>query len=273
MNRKILEILITGLEIVSSIISIIAFIKQDFTIFILMFISMAILSVLLFEINKTKNQLKLVSLKVEDLNITSLNIGNINRLTNHTLDFTEIEHTYTVRDGDLDILQRCKGKVCKPDFENEIMFSICGDSNMSVEKADMWGFDLINDHNRSTKILPRIVENDGISKLVALPLLKPTELNQLFEAEFFSTIESCILSTKDYISAVASCSENENCKFSVNLIFENKNPKYVTSYRIIKGVPKLQCRLNVKILNNKYIYHDQIYLHKKDCFKIYIFEY
>ena len=140
---------------------------------------------------------------IEGQGIDSLNIANLKRRVNRTFVVQEAQHTARIEGKNLEITWKYSG-YCKAARASTMEFSIDSEARTSFADLDCSAYDLGHDPEMLRKIRPLLVGNDGISKKISVPLLKPVKAKESFGVLLNCTLPRCLPAGSGYYTSTLS---------------------------------------------------------------------
>jgi hypothetical protein len=178
---------------------------------------------------RSRTVLRSARLTLEGLNLDSLNLANLRRRLNRSLVVQRAFHFAKIEGRNLTVAWQYEG-FCRSKMETSIEFSIDSDANVPFHELDCFAFDLQQDPNREHKIRPILLGNDGLSKKIAVPFLKPPEFQQPFRILLNCTLPDSVGSGIQYYTSSLSFDQRSVERLAVHLIFVRRTPGWVRVY-------------------------------------------
>lgn len=178
---------------------------------------------------KERLLVKSAAVKVHGRSLDSLNIANLSRRVNRSLVVQEAHQVATVNGEDLTMTWQYTG-YCHAKRETAIEFSIDTDTNIPFEELECFAYDLQNDPRKQHKIRAILLSADGISKKIAVPLLKPLKEQQPFSVLLNCKLPGCMKSGVDYYTSTMSLEQHHLQRYVVRLIFIGARPNWLRVY-------------------------------------------
>jgi hypothetical protein len=183
--------------------------------------------------------LRSAAINIEGLNLDTLNLANLRRRLNKSLVVHRAYHLARIDGQDLTISWQYDG-YCGADKETSMEFSVDSENNIPFNELECYAFDLHQDPECLHRIRPILLGSDGLSKKLAIPFLKPLELNQPFSILFNCKLTGCMSSGVQYYTSTLSFDQRSIRKLAVHLIFVDQTPTWVRAYECnSKGQPTL----------------------------------
>jgi hypothetical protein len=191
----------------------------------------------------SQNLLKSASIALEGLNLDSLNIANLRRRTNRSLTVQTAYHLAKIEGRSLTIVWQYDG-FCSAESEASLEFSIDADSRTPFETLDCFAYDLREDPDRLHKIRPILIGQDGLSKKIAVPFLKPLVAQQPFSIVLNCVLPDCIGTGVQYYTSSLSFAQKTVDRLAVHVVFARTAPEGIRVYASKRGShPKLAKQL------------------------------
>lgn len=168
-------------------------------------------------------------IRIEGLNLDSLNIANLRRRLNRSLTIERAFHVAIIDGTDLHIAWQYDG-YCRNQAETTIEFSVDTENNVAFDELDCFAFDLQNDPERLHKIRPILVDSDGVSKKISVPFLQPLALRERFSVLLNCNLPGCITTGVQYYTSSLSFDQTSIERAAVHLIFARTRPEWVKVY-------------------------------------------
>jgi len=178
---------------------------------------------------KERRRLKLAAITIEGRRIDSLNVANLARRLNRTLVIQEADQVATIKGEDLAFVWRYAG-YCGAAHESAVEFSVDMDHHVPFEYLDCYAYDLRNDPQRTHRIRPVLLGSDGLSKKIAVPLLRPLSAMEPFSVTLICRLPSCMKSGVDYYTSTVSVAQPSLQVSSVRLVFIRDLPEWLRVY-------------------------------------------
>jgi len=148
---------------------------------------------------------------------------------NRTLVIKRAFQIAIIEGPDLNIAWQCDG-FCQSESETGIEFSVDTENNVPFDALECFAFDLQNDPAPLHGIRPALIGNDGLSKKVRVPFLRPLTINQPFNVLLNCRLPGCITSGVQYYTASFSFEQGTIESAVVHLIFARCRPQWVKVY-------------------------------------------
>lgn len=168
--------------------------------------------------------------RVDDVNIDSLNVANLRRRLNRSLVIQEADHFAMIDGQNLTVTLRYAG-YCRAKRETAIEFSIDTDNNIPFERLDCVAFNLGGDPRLAHQIRPLLVGPDGISKKLAVPLLRPLASGEPFSVMLTCKLPGCMNGGTEYYTSTVSFDQPQIRRFRVRLKFLRLRPDWLRVYQ------------------------------------------
>jgi hypothetical protein len=178
---------------------------------------------------RQRQKLKLAAVKIEGRSIDSLNLASLGRRLNRSLIVQEAEQEATIKGEDMVISWRYRG-YCRAPQEAVAEFSIDTDNYIPFERLECFAYDLQYDPKRMHRIRPVLIGADGLSKKIAVPLLKRLFEREPFNVLLICTLPGCMKSGVDYYSSTMSAAQERVPTSTVRLVFLGERPEWVRVY-------------------------------------------
>lgn len=178
---------------------------------------------------KARQRLRLAAVTIEGRRIDSLNLASLERRLNRTLLIQEADQVATIKGEDLVVTWRYSG-YCRAASEASVEFSIDMDNHVPFERLDCVAYDLRNDPGRTHAIRPVLLGSDGLSKKVAVPLLKRLSAQDPFSVLLRCSLPGCIKSGVEYYASSTSVSQPAIPEYTVRLLFVGDRPEWLRAY-------------------------------------------
>lgn len=186
----------------------------------------------LFALRRIHKTLRASGIKIEGLNIDSLNVANLRRRVNRSLVVQHAYHLARIEGSDLSVSWHYSG-FCRSKRETSFVFSL--DSENPFEGLDCCAFDLQQDPDRHHPIRPLLLDGGGISKKVAVPFLKPLSAQDPFSVLLHCNLPGCLSPGIQYYTATLSFAQRRVKHLSVHLVFIRQVPEWVRVYDCTDG--------------------------------------
>lgn len=193
----------------------------------------------LLQAKRDREKLRSASVNLEGLHLDALNVANLRRRLNQTLIVRRAYHRAIIRSGDLSVSWQYEG-YCRVPSTSSIEFSIDSDKNIPFDDLDCYAYDLHQDPERRHAIRPLLIGDDGLSKKVAVPFLKPLTVQEPFSTLLECKIPGCFASGVQYYTSTLSFEQESVTECAVHLSFIGTRPEWLRVYDIdAQGKPLL----------------------------------
>lgn len=143
------------------------------------------------------------NIHIGDIDLTVIGQKNITRKKIRTMQADTVEYLFEFSQNGFDAYINFKGKVVKPiGSVKGISLNFSGDSNQIFENIDAYGYDLMRDPQKQSKIKGLLLERGGLNKEVFFKFHPPLKKNKRFEYMFHYRWNNCVNPDKDYIAAI-----------------------------------------------------------------------
>src|SRR5262249_21965189 len=119
---------------------------------------------------------------------------------------------------------------CRASHESAVEFSIDMDNHVPFEHLDCYAYDLRNDPQRTHRIRPVLLGSDGLSKKLAVPLLRPLAVMEPFSVMLTCRLPSCMKHGVDYYTSTVSVAQPSLQVSTVRLVFLREVPEWLRVY-------------------------------------------
>lgn len=109
-------------------------------------------------------------------------------------------------------------------------FSIDSENNVPFGQLDCFAFDLQQDPNRLHKIRPMLIGPDGLSKKIAVPLLKPLRFHEPFSVLLNCNLPESVGVGVQYYTSSLSFEQRYVERLAVHLVFLKHLPSWMRVY-------------------------------------------
>lgn len=256
--KKVKENFLYVITVIEAILSIFAIVKGllHFAIVLIIVFSLTIILTIADVIKRKKNK----PVAIEQLPIESLFLAEINRTQMDSVCIREAVHTVRIVEKDVSVTFDYSGICTEKKGESNFIFSIGGDSLYAFKDLNCFGFDLIEDPNKKSPIIPILASKDGLCKKVKLPLKRHLNQYDIFSVELNYTWPSCMKYEDDYYASTLSFKNETIEKYTVKLIFSEIRPDWVRVYtengELIKDLGGKVVKLNADKV--EYVYIDKV---------------
>jgi hypothetical protein len=226
-------------SILGTAIALLGFIQSSDWLAVLgLFLIAASVATLLY-IERQRQRLKLAAVKIEGRSIDSLNVASLGRRLNRSLIIQEADQVATIKGEDLVVTWRYRG-YCRAPHEVSIEFSIDSDNHIPFDRLECFAYDLQHDTKRRHRIRPVLLGPDGLSKKIAVPLLKRLSMREPFNVHLTCTLPGCMKSGVEYYTSTLSVAQDRIQKSRVRLVFLSGRPEWLRVYECgMAGTTKL----------------------------------
>ena len=210
-------------------------------------------------------------LVIEGKAIDSLFIEQQQRKRTDTLLLKSARHKAIINENNLSLECQYRGICIDKEGESQYLMNIHGDNFVSFNLLNCYGYDLMNDDLRKTKIPAILKSSDGLSKKIAIPFNKRLKQFDEFSLEVHYTWPGCMHFGQDYYVSALSFKKSNIETYTVELVFKEIKPLWVRAYnsegKIIKNISLKMER------DNSFIYEDSIIVEglKNDMVRVYFF--
>lgn len=264
------------LAIIGLILSFIGLINSFSIKNINLYIYIILISILLVFINisiknkdkaaKINKKIKNCQIVIEDVSIDALNISNLFKKQNKSLEVREATHKADISKKNMFLEFEYSGYCKSNNGEEGMIFTLDSDVNQDIDEIDCYGFDLKQDPDQKNKIRPILLKKSGLSKKVKLPFTKKINKGDSFHIKFFFKLIDCMKYGEDYFLSTLAF-KNDIDSFKNEIKFDIK-PEWVRCYKVSNG--KTEFRKN--LTSNNFIYKDLEENPSSNIAFIYIFE-
>ncbi len=272
MNAERPDNLASWASILGSVVTVLGLLQSQLwiTVFGLAVVGIAGGTFLLLQ--KNKKRLLLSGFQIEGLNIDSLNIANLRRRLNRSLTVQRAYHFATIDGSNLSVAWQYEG-FCRVKRETVTEFSIDAESNVPFDQLECFAFDLKEDPQRTHRIRPILVGNDGISKKIAVPFLTPLVQDQPFGIVLNCVLPGCIGKGVHYYTSSLSFEQQTIPELTVHLVFVNSPPKWLRVYECGTGKAVLANELRpTNADGNTWEYIDEVLNPSGQSVRVYLYD-
>jgi hypothetical protein len=193
----------------------------------------------LLYIERQREQLKRATVKIEGRSIDSLNIASLGRRLNRSLVVQQVNQIANIKGDDMTMTWRYRG-YCLASRETVIEFSIDTDNHIPFYQLDCLAYDVRHDPKRRHPLRPVLLSADGLSKKLAVPLLKPLAAEEPFDVFLACALPGCMKTGVEYYTSTLSVAQERVRTSTVRLVFIGDRPRWLRVYECgTSGVAKL----------------------------------
>jgi hypothetical protein len=195
--------------------------------------------VALLYIERQREHLKRAMVKIEGRSIDSLNIASLGRRLNRSLVIQEVNQVATIAGEDMVMTWRYRG-YCWASRETAIEFSIDTDNHIPFERLDCFAYDVQHDPKRKQRIKPVLLGADGLSKKIAVSLLRAVSAQESFDVLLTCSLPGCMKTGVEYYTSTLAVAQECIRTSTVRLVFVGERPEWLRVYECgTSGATKL----------------------------------
>jgi len=208
---------------------------------------------------RDRRDVKSTPVTIEGQSIDCLNVANMRRRVNRTLNVQQAQHTARIEGEDLKIEWIYSGH-CRAKRESVMEFSIEAERTVPFDRLECVAYDLGHDPSSAHKIRPLLIGTDGVSKKLSVPFLEPLRRDQPFRMMLKCTLPGCIPPGFGYYVATLSFAQDRVRRSTIRLIFAGPAPIWVRVYECAPSRPPtlLKTLAPVKEGGGQYEYLDVV---------------